>query len=164
MNADTLIEKLRLVEHPEGGRYRETYRSQASVVLDNGDERSTFTTIYYLLRNAEKSHFHRIKSDEVWLFHQGDTLIIKVINSEGELVTQRLGNRLDLDEEPQFVVKANQWFAVSLEKPEGYALVSCLVAPGFDFRDFELAERDALLQSFPNLKGQIESFCLDSSS
>lgn len=162
MNAEILIEKFELIKHPEGGHYREIYRSQTSLVLDNGDERSALTTIYYLLKNAEKSHFHRIKSDEVWLFHQGDTLIISVINPEGKLLTQRLGNRLDLGEEPQFVVKANQWFAVRLEKPEGYALVSCVVAPGFDFRDFELAESDALLQSFPNLKGQIESFCLDS--
>ncbi len=160
MKADELIEKLRLKAHPEGGYYRETYRSAKQLDLGNNKERNAITAIYYLLRENEKSHFHRIGSDEVWLFHQGETLEISIIHSSGQLEVKHLGSCFDFGEELQLIVPANVWFAAQLKSGKGFALVSCIVAPGFDFSDFELAEKNELLKQYPHLKAEIEALCL----
>jgi predicted cupin superfamily sugar epimerase len=157
MDAGNLIQKLQLQPHPEGGFYQETYRSEAIMTTTEGSVRNVSTAIYFLLENDEKSHFHRIKSDEAWFFHQGESIEI-VILDDGKLQTIVLGNNLEKGEVPQAIVPANVWFASRIKHGIGYALVSCTVAPGFDFADFELARRNDLITEFPEYKSVIEEF------
>jgi predicted cupin superfamily sugar epimerase len=157
MNANSLIKKLQLQAHPEGGFYRETYRSELSMTTSNGNVRNVCTAIYFLLENENKSCFHRIQSDESWFFHQGECLEIVSLQN-GELATTWLGNNIEQGEVPQTIVPANTWFACKIKSASGYALVSCIVAPGFDFADFELANRDNLVQEYPDQLAVIEEF------
>jgi predicted cupin superfamily sugar epimerase len=147
------INHLNLVPHPEGGFYRETYRSAENIQLSGLPSRfpaprSFSTAIYFLLRSQDKSLFHRIKSDELWHFHAGSTLHIYVLKPDG-LQVFNLGDNLEEGSSLQAVVPANSWFAAKLISPNSYTLAGCTVAPGFDFNDFELAEREQLLQEFP---------------
>ncbi|WP_395017272.1 cupin domain-containing protein [Dongia sp.] len=155
MNVSAIVEQLQLQPHPEGGWFRETYRAAESVVAAalprrfNG-ERSISTAIYFLLEAGQCSHLHRIKADEVWHFYAGDPLDVVEIDPAGSLRTTRLGGGLLY----QHVVPAGSWFgaapaADSRFSPTGFSLVGCTVAPGFDFADFELAGRDALLAEYP---------------
>ncbi|MBO0358345.1 cupin domain-containing protein [Hymenobacter sp. BT186] len=157
MTAPDLVRHLHLLPHPEGGYYRETYRSAHTVTTDEAHTRNGSTAIYYLLENEDRSCFHRIKSDELWFFHKGQTLEIVLI-ADGQATTIILGNDLEKGEQLQAVVPANTWFAAQVKQRVGYALVSCTVAPGFDFTDFELAERAELTAQFPHLQDLIEKF------
>jgi len=157
MDIQELIHKLQLKVHPEGGYYRETYRSKEFTTTSNGDLRNSSTAIYYLLQNQDKSHFHRIQSDELWFFHQGQTLEICLIKDD-QLVTICLGNDIENGEVLQAIIPAHCWFASSIRNSTGYSLVSCTVAPGFDFLDFELAEREVLIQQYPHLQNIIEKY------
>ncbi|ASK31109.1 hypothetical protein CEY12_13770 [Chryseobacterium sp. T16E-39] len=157
MDYKKLVDILKLEPHPEGGYFKETYRSEQTLALEGGEVRNVSTAIYYLLENKKKSSFHRIKSDELWFFHQGEPLEIVFIKN-GELHTVLLGNSLENGEVPQLKIEANLWFGAKILGGNGYSLVSCTVAPGFDFLDFELADRDVLLQEYPSLKEVIEEF------
>ncbi|TGE28493.1 cupin domain-containing protein [Hymenobacter metallicola] len=157
MSAQSIIEKLQLLPHPEGGYYKETYRAAATLTTAAGASRNVSTAIYYLLKGADKSHFHRIQSDELWFFHQGQALEIVLIQ-QGQLVTIELGNDLAQGQVPQAVIPAHTWFGARVKGEQGFALVSCTVAPGFDFRDFELSQQEALIQEFPQLRAVIEQF------
>lgn len=157
MNANKLIEQLNLLPHPEGGFYKETYRSKMELVNANQEIRQVSTSIYYLLVGNDKSHFHRIQSDELWYFHQGTTLEILYFEGQ-ELKRIYLGNDIDSGEVPQAMIPANTWFASHLKGETGYALVSCSVAPGFSFEDFELAKRADLMIEFPLYNAIIENF------
>ena len=157
MSAQPIIHQLQLLPHPEGGYYRETYRAAPTLATAAGQTRNVSTAIYYLLENEDKSHFHRIKSDELWFFHQGQPLEI-VLLPDGQLSRIVLGNDLAAGAVPQAVIPANTWFAAHLPQGTGYALVSCTVAPGFDFLDFELAERAALTREFPHLAEVVTQF------
>lgn len=157
MNAKDIINKLKLIPHPEGGFYRETYRSNQLIITKEGQNRNTSTAIYYLLENKNKSNFHRIKSDELWFFHQGQPIEIKLIQ-DNKLTTIILGNDIEKGESPQTIIPENCWFASKVKNEIGFSLVSCGVAPGFDFSDFELAKRENLIQQFPHLKDVIEEF------
>lgn len=108
----------------------------------------------------EISHFHRVSSDELWLFHEGETIDIYVIKKYGELNIRSLGNHFENGDEPQIVVEAGDWFAAKLKHNIGFALVSCIVTPGFEFIDFELAKKEALSSQFPEHKGIISEFCM----
>jgi len=160
MTAQQIIEKLNLTKHPEGGLYKETYRSNSQITLENGKRRATGTAIYYLLQDKNKSHFHKVSSDELWFFHYGEPLEISVINERGSIEKKLLGNNLLLNEAPQVLVEANNWFAASIKSETGFALVSCVVAPGFDFDDFEMANKSELLMRFPHLQSEIERLSL----
>ncbi len=135
----SLVEALGLQPHPEGGYYRETFRSATRVEF-NGMARSAGTSIYYLLTEGATSAWHRLDADEVWYVHAGGPLALHVLEPDGELVTHRLGNPL---EHPgtrfQAIVPAGRWFAAELEQPEHFCLVGCAVAPGFEFSGFQLA-------------------------
>lgn len=155
--AQQLIDHLQLKPHPEGGYYAETYRATEVVQTAGGLTRSAGTAIYFLLQGREKSHFHRIASDELWFYHQGQPLEIVSIR-EGQLHTVRLGSNLAHGESLQATIPAHTWFAARVAGGAGYALVSCTVAPGFDFADFELAERGVLTAAFPDLAATIEVF------
>ena len=157
MDSKELIQILHLEPHPEGGYFRETYRSNECLTRRDGKTRNVSTAIYYLLENEDQSHFHRIDSDEVWLFHSGNALeIVSIV--DGFLTTTLLGNQIDRGEVPQAIIPANTWFAARVKRLSGYALVSCTVAPGFDFACFELANREDLIQKFPDLQEIIQEF------
>ena len=158
MNGKEIVEKLGLQEHPEGGFYKETYRSNQTIETDKNVYRNISTAIYFLLENENKSLFHRIKSDELWFFHQGEALEIVYIK-EGVLNTIILGNNLENGEVVQATIPANTWFASSVKNLKGYSFVSCTVAPGFDFADFELAVADTLSLLYPEHKSIIDSLC-----
>ena len=157
MKTEEIIHKLGLVPHPEGGFYTETYRSSESTVTGERKKRNVCTAIYYLLRGDSKSYFHRIKSDEVWFFHEGNAIEINCI-IDGEIEQYVLGMDLNSGEFPQAIVPPNAWFGAKVKSSEGYALVSCTVAPGFDFDDFELASREELLRRYPHLDASIKEF------
>ncbi len=157
MNGKEIVQKLGLLAHPEGGFYKETYRSSSSLTTDQNTIRNISTAIYFLLENDNLSLFHRIQSDELWFFHQGEPLEIVFIK-EGVINTIILGNSFENGEVPQATIPANTWFASSVMRLKGYSLVSCTVAPGFDFADFELANRKNLMQEFPHLKVIIQKF------
>jgi len=157
MTAIDLIKRLDLSRHPEGGYYKEMYRSDEMMTTANGAFRNVSTAIYFLLEGNDKSHFHRIRSDEHWFFHLGQALEICYLSSGGvHWVT--LGTEVYSGESPWVVVPANTWFGCKLKHESGFALVSCVVAPGFDFQDFELAKRNDLIRQFPSLKPTIREF------
>ncbi len=153
MNIDYWINHLNLLPHPEGGYYKEMYRSSelvsSSALPDRFEgDRNFSTAIYFLLRSEDRSVFHRIKSDEVWHFYQGSTLLIYVLE-QNELKIYRLGSNLEKGESLQVVIPANCWFGAHVEKQNSFALCGCTVAPGFDFRDFEMARQEDLLAAYP---------------
>ncbi|SMD34204.1 hypothetical protein SAMN04488029_1897 [Reichenbachiella faecimaris] len=144
------VERLKLEPHPEGGFFKETYRSLLTTTLGQfPSERNISTGIYFLLTAENFSAFHRIKSDEMWHFYAGDPLSIYVIHENGNEECITLGLDLDKGEVPQAVVSANSWFATEVKDGGDYGLVGCTVAPGFDFEDFEMANRDLLVEQFP---------------
>ncbi len=149
MNANDWIKKLTLLPHPEGGYYKETYRSKEESVFENfNGKRNISTAIYFLLEEKDKSHFHRIQSDELWFFHEGEALEIFVLKAD-KVEVIALGKNIEQGEQLQAVIPAGLWFGARLKNQTGYALVSCTVAPGFDFRDFELGKKGELLSLFP---------------
>ncbi len=158
--AEYFIEQLELLPHPEGGYYKETYRSQDSIsVAGFAGERNIATSIYFLLSDLEKSHLHRIKSDEQWFYHSGQTLEIVVL-SAGIVTTLLLGSNIEKGEALHHVVPAGAWFGSRVKEQKGYSLVSCVVAPGFDFKDFELAEYKKISREFPAYHVLLKEFCL----
>jgi predicted cupin superfamily sugar epimerase len=157
MSAQLIIDKLKLIPHPEGGYYNETYKSDHTILNEKKEKRHVCTAIYYLLEDEGKSLFHRIRSDELWFFHLGQPLEIISIQND-HLNTILLGNDIEKGELPQARIPANTWFAANVKNGKGFALVSCTVSPGFDFADFELAKRSDLVQQFPHLKDVIERF------
>ena len=147
-----------LKPHPEGGWYSETYRSADTTThLPEGfvGERNFCTAIYFLLSGNNFSAFHRIKSDELWHFYDGDMLQIFVIDENGVLRIIELGKEPDKGQVFQAVVKKGHWFGSRCSVSDGFSLVGCTVSPGFDFRDFEMADRNDLLSQFPQHKDHI---------
>lgn len=146
MNADHYIKSLDLLPHPEGGYYRETYRSKDSIELPaTGGKRNYSTAIYFLLKQGNFSAFHRIKSDELWHFYAGDPLEIIEIDLTGQLKITELGKH-----NFQYCVPAGNWFGSRVKNSGNFSLVGCTVAPGFDFADFEMAQRAELTAAFPD--------------
>ncbi|MDX8339670.1 cupin domain-containing protein [Draconibacterium sp. IB214405] len=158
------IKKLNLQQHPEGGWFKEIYRSgdviPSEALPENfSGERNCSTSIYYLLEKENVSSFHRIKSDEVWHYYAGSSAIEILYLHNGALLSQKLGSDFDAGEQFQFVVPKNTWFAARLTDSNGYALVGCTVSPGFNFDDFELAD-DSLAQDFPYFAEEIKKLIL----
>ncbi|MCB1338135.1 MAG: cupin domain-containing protein [Maritimibacter sp.] len=133
MTADEIIATLGLVRHPEGGWFRETWRAEAAP-----GARAAGTAIYFLLKAGERSHWHRVDAAEIWLFHAGSPLTLRIAATEaGPATAHSLGPDLAAGARPQIVVPAQHWQAA--ESTGAYTLVSCTVSPGFDFDGFELA-------------------------
>lgn len=157
--AQTYIDAFQMQAHPEGGFFRETCRSDQLVEVTVADDctavrRNVATGIYFLLEAGNFSAFHKIKSDEMWHFYAGQVLEILELKATGELLCTRLGPNILQGDAHQYVVRANTWFASRVAAGSAFSLVGCTVAPGFDFTDFCLADRDALLENFPQ-HGQI---------
>lgn len=157
MNAKDWITQLHLLPHPEGGYYKETYRSKEDSPFDGFEgKRNISTAIYFLLEEKDKSHFHRIQSDELWFFHEGSALEIFILREEHvEMIT--LGKNINNEEQLQATIPGGVWFGARLKNQQGYALMSCTVAPGFDFKDFELGKKKALINLFPQHHSLIET-------
>ncbi|HVW96914.1 MAG TPA: cupin domain-containing protein [Mucilaginibacter sp.] len=152
------VERLQLQPHPEGGYYKETFRSDAEVMRPPSLlPKQAVTSIYYLLEDADFSGFHRIKSDEIWYFHKGVPLIIHVMDETGAHLMQELSDQ----DRGSFsvVVKAGLWFAAEIPSARGFTLVSCAVAPGFDFSDFEMAEKLQLSALYPQHTTLFNKLC-----
>jgi uncharacterized protein len=152
-NANRLIRDLGLRPHPEGGYFTEAYRSAAEVVAD-ARTRSAVTSIYYLLTGDDFSAFHRLKSDEIWHHYEGADVAIECIDPSGshrQILIGAAGAR-------QAAIPPGVWFAAHLTEPNGYALVGCDVAPGFEYVDFEIASRRALRAANPRHAAMIERF------
>ena len=155
------IEKLGLIAHPEGGYYRETYRSGLSIAREAlpppfTGPRLISTAIYFLLDGENFSAFHRLRSDEMWHLYAGGPLAVHVIEENGRYSQLQIGSDPEAGESLQAVVKAGCWFASRVRDPESFALVGCTVAPGFDFEDFELGKRSELLRLYPQHRKLIE--------
>ena len=164
MNAAQYIKYLDLRKHPEGGYYKQTYRSPEWLPLNalpsafTGD-RPISTAIMYLLEQDDFSCFHRIKSDECWHFYAGQTLYIHVIAEDGNYTPVRLGNRVESGDVFQFVVHAGAWFAAEPAPGTTFALTGCTVAPGFDYSDLKLANKSAMLSQYPQHRLMLERLC-----
>jgi predicted cupin superfamily sugar epimerase len=155
------IEALGLRPHPEGGYYRETYRSgetipRAALPARFTGDRSFSTAIYFLLAGDDFSALHRIKQDETWHFYDGAGLIIHIIDPAGNYAAVKLGRDLRAGEAPQAVAPAGHCFGATVSDPGSYGLAGCTVAPGFDFADFEMPGRAQLLALFPQHSELIE--------
>ena len=157
------IRKLELEPHPEGGYYRQTYKAdlvlpKESLPANFTGPRSVSTAIYFLLGAENFSAFHRLQSDELWHFHLGASITIHVIDPDGRYSKIQLGSDPEAGEVLQAVVRAGCWFASHIGDEKSFALVGCTVAPGFDFDDFELAERDKLVEAYPQYRDVITRF------
>ncbi|MEO6224244.1 MAG: cupin domain-containing protein [Sphingomicrobium sp.] len=137
MTAEQLIAALGLAPHPEGGWFRETWRAAA-----HEGERAAASAVYYLIQPGEESQWNRVDADEIWLWHAGDPIDLMIADSDdGPVRPVRLGGRVGEGEHPQVIVPAGVWQSA---RPvpggeTGYTLISCIVAPAFEFAGFELA-------------------------
>lgn len=163
-NAAYWIEKLGLEEHPEGGYFAEAYRSAEIIPPEGlperyGSQRSFGTSIYFLLKQDRFSAFHRVKSDESWHYYTGNSsVLLYSISPEGVLTTHLLGPEIEKGQQFQLTIPANHWFAAQVDDSlDSFALVGCTVAPGFDYQDFELAERASLTEQYPEHQALIEA-------
>jgi predicted cupin superfamily sugar epimerase len=161
--SDLYIEKLKLTPHPEGGYFREIYRSSESVEKNNlparyGGNRSFSTSIYFLLKREQKSLLHKLKSDEIWHFYDGSAVRVYAIDNTGKLSEQLLGRDVNKGESFHLVINKEQWFCAEVINKSSFALFGCTVAPGFDFSDFELGNRKNLLQLYPEHEKLIKKF------
>ena len=164
MNASGIINFYGLQPHPEGGYYKQTYRSE--VLIDSGalpdsfsGQRPISTAIYFLLPGGSFAAFHRIKSDELWHFYSGVSLHIHVIHQDGFYEILKLGANIEEGQSHQHKVPANVWFASEPSTKEGFSFVGCTVSPGFDFNDFELATSDQLIAEYPHLEEIVSRLC-----
>ena len=125
-----LIKKLKMIPHPEGGYFVESFR----------DKENNVSLIYYLLKKNQRSHWHRLKKNEILHFYQGDPMLIYVSSDGLTSNTIILGNDINKKENMHVVIKAESWF--SMRSNGKYSLIGCTVSPGFDYSDFELAPKN----------------------
>ncbi len=163
--AASLIKELNLQPHPEGGFYKSTVQSNIMVeheeVLTKDKQRPLYTSIYFLLRSEDISHLHRLKSDELWYFHGGSPLTVHIIYKDGTYEALKLGLDVEKGERPQILVPKNCIFGSSVDEENTFSLVGCMVAPGFDFNDFELFTQKELLQQYPQHESVIRRLAFE---
>lgn len=153
MTAENWIACLNLEPHVEGGYFRRVYQHSQQT-----EGRLMASSIFYLLKSGQVSRFHRLKSDEIWLIHAGSTLLIHRLAEDGLLHTDRLGMQIDQGDKLQVTVAANTVFGAEVLEKDSYCLVSCVVIPGFDYRDFELLDAQELFTRFPQHRKLLERF------
>ena len=161
----TLIERFRLVAHPEGGYYRESYRSgdmipQYALPDRFGGSRHFSTAIYFLLEKGQYSHLHRIHSDEIWHFYLGGPLRLAMVWPDGRPEEIILGQDIEAGQHLQYVVPAGVWFGATPGEGSDYSMVGCTVSPGFDFADFEMGANRTLKSDFPDAAACIDEFAM----
>lgn len=151
---ENIIRLLDLEPHPEGGYFKETYRSTGHIDGESlgsayQGKRNFSTCIYFLLTSDSFSAFHRIKQDEIWHFYDGSPIRLHAISEEGIHTSHVISRDLDHGQIPQLIVPGGSWFASEVIDPDSYSLVGCTVSPGFSFEDFELKSRAELVALFP---------------
>ncbi len=149
-----IVEGLGLLPHPEGGFYRETYRSTHHVKFGS-ETRAASTAIYYLLHDKMVSRLHRIDADEGWYWHSGSGLRIHVFEGS-DYRSIDIGIDFAAGQKPHCVIPAGAWFGAEVIGGQGFTLTSCTVAPGFEFAHFELAESTQALARWPGHQALIE--------
>lgn len=150
MNAEDWITHLDMAAHPEGGYFKQSFVSPEKVSLAaHPAERNLYTSIYFLLRSQDISHFHRLKSDELWYFHAGHAVTVHILDAEGHYRAEKLGLDITAGERPQVLVEKGSIFGSTVEAEDAFSLVGCMVSPGFDFADFELLLQGELLELYP---------------
>jgi len=161
-NYKKIIKHYNLQRHPEGGYFAEIFRSDESISNNHLPDRYEgnrvfFTSIYFLLAKNDKSNFHILQSDELWYYHSGSSIILHIIDEQGNYTRQILG-ATKKSHKPSILINRNSWFAAENLDKESYGLVSCVVIPGFEFSDFTLGDRDFLFNKFPQHKKLIKRF------
>ncbi len=161
--AEEIIKRLELLPHPEGGWYREVYRSDELIMIASLPERYIVphcfsTSIYFLLKSDDFSAFHRIRSDETWHFYLGSPLIIYCIYPDGSSSQVLMGNKLSDGQFLQHTISRDCWFAAKCIIDKSFSLVGCTVSPGFEFQDFKLGQRQKLIGLFPQHTSVITEF------
>ena len=159
MNKHDLIKQLSLVEHIEGGYFIESYRSKATLATERvGGERNLLTSIYYLLTDDRPiNHLHRNQSDMVHYFQLGSPITYLLISPAGELTKVKFGLNFAEGEVGQLLVPGGYWKGAVLESGE-YGLLGESVAPGFDYRDMEIARPDTFQADFPHLWSELSAY------
>lgn len=162
MTHQDVIEALGLSPLPEeGGFYRECYRSEERIPRSglpgryDGD-RSFGTDIYFLIHKGEVSKFHRLKSDEIWYHHFGGPITVVELTPEGEVRRVEMGSDLSRGQRLKHVFRRRSWFGAFTNLGVEFALLSCVVIPGFEFADFEVGKRETLLKAYPQAREEIE--------
>ena len=151
LKAKQYIKQLKLIKHPEGGYFREVYRSGELILpklLPNRykSSRNFSTSIYFLLEGKQFSAFHLLQSDETWHFYDGCSVLIYLVDNKGNLSTEKIGKGEDCSF--QLTIKRNSWFAAELSNKKSFALFGCTVSPGFEYEDFKLGKREILVKKF----------------
>lgn len=162
-SVDKIIKTLDLEPHPEGGYFKETYRSAGEIKEDRLNpiykgKRNYSTCIYFLLTSNNFSAFHRIKQDEIWHFYDGSPIRLHIISEMGVHSEYIIGRNFSTGETPQLIVSGGSWFAAEVINKNDFSLVGCTVSPGFSFEDFELISRKELILKFPEHKSVITKF------
>lgn len=153
--AARLVKKLGLEDHPEGGYFRQTYRSDTTVNVEGYDgPRNISTAIYYMLADGQFSAFHRLRSDELWHYYAGGAVVLYAIGNGGILSKIKIGRGAA----PQTVIRAGTWIAAALASKRSYCLIGCTMSPGFDYRDWELGKREELVSTYPQHRALIERY------
>lgn len=160
MNAEEIIKYFDLTTHPEGGYFKETFRSEGFITQENLESnfegnRNYCTSIYFLLTSEKFSAFHKINQDEIWHFYTGTTLKLHQISPEGKYSCVKIGSDFKNYEIPQYTVPAHHYFAAEVIQKNSFSFVGCTVSPGFDFRDFLLPTCEELCNQFPKHKNLI---------
>ena len=158
--AKAIINHLNLEQHPEGGYYKEVYRSEGVINPDSDEtvypsSRNFSTSIYYMLEGLDTSSFHRIRSDETWHYYTGSSATIHIIHPDSLYEARYLGPELSRGQSYQLTIPGRSWFGVTVDDPDSFMLAGCTVAPGFDFKDFEIGDPYKLKQAFPEHKAII---------
>lgn len=153
--AKNYIKQLQLKKHPEGGYFREVYRSAEKILPEYlpkryKSTRNFSTSIYFLLEGKQFSTFHLLQSDELWHFYDGSSVLLYIIDNHGDLSVQKFGKGKGYHF--QITIKKRNWFAAEVENKNSFALFGCTVSPGFDFDDLKIGERDEMIIKFPQHK------------
>lgn len=161
--AESIITKFGLKPHIEGGYFTEIYKNPYSITnkdigVDFEGPRPLASTIYYLLKSKQVSKFHKLRFDEQWFFHEGSPLLIHLIDEVGNLNSFKLGTNIYMDETPQLLVKAGIVLGAQVVENNSFCFVSCVVTPGFDYRDFTLYDSNELIKQYPEHQDLIKNF------
>lgn len=143
MTSDEYVRLLNMKPHPEGGYFVETFLSEDFI-----KKTPLYSSIIFLLHTGEVSHFHRLKEDELWYYHDGESIEIVEITDDGKLITTSLGKNIQNGEKLQHLVKKGSIFGSIMKKP-GFSIVGCMVSPAFSYEHFELFSRKELLLKYP---------------
>ena len=154
----SIIERLNLLPHPEGGFYRRNWQSQMLGQSKDANgrvvhsERSIGSSILYLLPSHEVCAWHKVACDEMWHYYHGSSLIIHLLNAREGASEYHLGTRISEGELPQFIIPRDTWFCAETAEDDSYSFCGCTLWPSFSYADFELAEKSRLLDEFPTYK------------